>query len=135
MIVAESKIKPRLSLVPFWSPTLKRHGQALSYYNERVRVDSENGDLGLGVRRPACIPPDNSITTTEELVAKQFECKNAWREALANGEKLRRQHLLERAEKAQHDRNITLESALKQIINAETSKALNKRQGSVMKGS
>ncbi len=95
----------------------------------------KNGNLGIDVRRPACIPPDPSITTTSELVAKQYKCKNLWREALANGEKLRKEYLVEQAEKAQHDRNIELESALKQIINSETSKALHKRQGAVMKNS
>ena len=134
MIAAENKLKPKYAQVPFWSPQLKLNGQALSYYNERVREDAEYMDLGVNVRRPTSLPPDASITTTEELIAKQFECKNAWRGSLADGERLRKAYLIEKAEKAMHERNTTLASALKQIINSETSRALHQRQGAGMKG-
>ena len=60
-------------------------------------------------------------------------CKNAWREANGNKENLRKQHLCDQAQKAHENGNIKVESALKQIINLETSKALHKHHGGVMK--
>ena len=133
MIAAENQLKPKFAHIPFWSPALKQKGQTLAYYNARVQSDVENGDLGKSVERPACVPPDHSITTTEELHEKQMLCKNAWCETSANKENLRKQHLWDQAEKAHVERNIEVESALKHIINLETSKALHQRQGGVMK--
>ena len=60
--------------------------------------------------------------------------KNSWRETNQNGEKIRKQYLIERAERAHETRDITMEAALKQILNAETSKALHRRHGAALKG-
>ena len=73
-------------------------------------------------------------TTTEELEEKQLQCKNAWREANDIKENLWKQYLCNRAQRAHESRNIEVESALKQIINAETAKALHKQHGGVTKG-
>ena len=132
MIAAENKLKPKHSNVSFWSPTLKKKGQELHYYNERVKSDDEFGDMGISIKKPACIPGDDTVITTDDLHRKQTEVKNSWRETNKNGESIRKQHLVDRAERAHLTRNVTVEAALKQIINAETSAALHRRHGGVI---
>ena len=132
MIAAENKLKPKHSNVSFWSPTLKKKGQELHYYNERVKADDEFGDMGINIQKPACIPDDDTVITTDDLHRKQTEVKNSWRETNKNGESIRKQHLVDRAERAHLTRNVTVEAALKQIINAETSAALHRRHGGVI---
>lgn len=76
-----------------------------------------------------------AISSRNDLLKQQFECKNAWKESLAATENLCKDYLREKAEKAQYERNTSLESALKHIINAETVRALHRRQGAVVRGS
>jgi hypothetical protein len=133
MIAAENKLKPKNATVEFWSPVLKKKGQELHYYNERIRADEEYGDLGISVRIPAGITIDHTISSTEDLHNKQFEVKNSWRTANNRSEALRKEYLLDRAERAHELRDISTTAALKQIINAETAKALHKRHGAVLK--
>jgi hypothetical protein len=133
MIAAENKLKARNTSVPYWSPTLKKKGQELRHYNERIKADADYGDLGATITPPAGISFDPNITTTEELLAKHTEIKNSWRTANKHGESLRKQYLLERVEEAHMKRDITMEAAMKQILNAETSKALHRRHGAAIK--
>jgi hypothetical protein len=133
MIAAENRLKPKNATVPYWSPVLKKQGQELHYYNERIRADEELGDLGENVRAPTGIEIDLTISTTADLHTKQAEVKNAWRHANDRSEELRKEYLLDRAEKAHELRDIPLTAALKQIINAETAKALHQRHGAVLK--
>ena len=133
MIAAENKLKPKNATAPFWSPILKKKGQELQYYNDRIKSNNDNDDLGSSIHPPAGITADASITTIDDLLLKQTEVKNSWRAANKNGESLRKEYLLDRAERAHTKRDITLEAALKQILNAETSKALHRRHGLVIK--
>ena len=56
-------------------PITQTEWTGIVYNNERVREDAKNNDLGVNVRWPTSIPLDASITTTEELIARQFECE------------------------------------------------------------
>jgi len=134
MIAAENQLRPKRIKTPFWSPVLQLKGRELRYYNERIKADDEWGDLGLSIPIPEGIHPDNDIHTTEDLHQKHIDIKNDWRQINNKGESLRKQYLLEKAERAHEQRNIKLEAAIKQIINAETSRALHRRHGAVMKG-
>ena len=134
MIAAENKLTPKGATAPFWSPTLKKKGQELHYYNARIKADEEHGNLGINVNPPMGLTADKSITTTDDLHQKQTEVKNSWRDANRNGESLRKAYLLDRAERAHEQREITMEAAIKQIINTETSKALHRRHGAALKG-
>ena len=71
MIATENKLKPKHALVSFWSPTLKKKGQELHYYNEQIKADDEQGDMGVNVPRPVGVPEDASLLTTENLHRKQ----------------------------------------------------------------
>ena len=75
MIAAENKLKPKHALVPYWSPTLKKKGQELHYYNERIKADDEHGDMGVNVPCPVGVPDDASLLTSESLHRKQSEVK------------------------------------------------------------
>ena len=134
MIAAENKLNPKNAKAPFWSPTLKKKGQELQYYNSRIKSDEDFGDLGIHIPPPAGMTADVSIFTSDDLHQKQLEVKNGWREVNRNGESLRKVFLIERAERAHEQRNITLEAALKQILHAETSRALHRRHGAALKG-
>ena len=133
MIAAENKLKPKHATLPYWSPILKKKGQELRYYNKRIKADEEYGDLGVNIIPPAGLHVDKTIATSDDLHQKQAEVKSSWRDNNRNGEALRKQYLLERAERAKDQRDVTREAALKQIINAETSKALHRRHGAALK--
>ena len=132
MIAAENRLKPKNTTVPFWSPTIKKKGQELNYYNARIKSHDECGDLGVHVRKPKGLKVGR-IHTTDDLHKKQSEVKNSWRTVNKNGESLRKTYLIEKAERAHEQRNIHMEAALKQIINAETSRALHRRHGASLK--
>ena len=133
MIAAENRLKPKNATRGFWSPVLKKRGQELHYYNERIKSDEELGDLGINVRVPMGLSIDNTISSTDDLHTKHSEVKNEWRSANNKSEELRKEYLLDRAERAHELRDISMQAALKQIINTETAKALHKRHGAVVK--
>ena len=133
MIAAENKLGPKSPRCSFWSPTLQAKGRELSYYNECIKVDEVQNDLGINVNPPKNVTRDESITSREDLDSKRLEVKLSWNQATKNGPKLRRDFLQERAQRASETRNVKYESALKQIINAETSRALHARHGFIIK--
>jgi hypothetical protein len=133
MIAAENKLKPKYAILPYWSPALKRRGQELHYYNERIKADDEYNDLGSNILPPTGLKVDKTILSSEDLHRKQAAVKTSWRVDNKNGATLRKQYLIDRAERAREQRDLTREAALKQIINAETSKALHRRHGAALK--
>ena len=133
MIAAENKLGPKSPLCSFWSPTLQAKGRELSYYNECIKVDEDNNDLGINVKPPKNVKRDESITSREDLESKRLEVKLSWNQTTKIGPKLRRDFLHERAQRASETRNVKYEAALKQIINAEMSRALHERHGYIVK--
>ena len=133
MIAAENKLGPKSPLCSFWSPTLQAKGRELSYYNECIKTDEVQNDLGINVRTPKHVTRDESITSREDLESKRLEVKLSWNQTTKQGPKLRRDFLQEKAQRATETRNVKYEAALKQIINAETSRALHQRHGYIIK--
>ena len=129
MIAAENKLGPRAPMISHWSPTLKFKGQELGYYNECIKEDEEKGDLGASVHIPKAVTRNEFITCRSDHESKRLEVKLSWNQVTNNKAKIRKDFLREQATHATQTRNIGYESALKQIINAETSRALHARQG------
>ena len=125
MIAAENKLGPKSPMIQHWSPILKKKGQELSYYNECIKADAANNDLGITVTVPKSVTRDESVLSREDLESKRLEVKLSWNQATKQKATLRKSFLQEQATKATETRNIEYASALKQIINAETSRALH----------
>ena len=133
MIAAENKLGPKSSMISHWSPTLKKKGQELSYYNECIKADELHENLGTDVPVPKSVTRDDSIMSREDLDEKRLEVKLSWNQVTKQKATIRKQFLQEQAVRATETRNIEYVSALKQIINAETSKALHERHGGIIK--
>ena len=132
MIAAENKLGPKSPMIQHWSPILKKKGQELSYYNECIKADAANNDLGITVTVPKSVTRDESVLSREDLESKRLEVKLSWNQATKQKATLRKSFLQEQAIKATETRNIEYASALKQIINAETSRALHERHGGLL---
>jgi hypothetical protein len=113
-----------------WSPTLAKHGTILRYWKNRQTAATEYGDYeGMSVPIPPEVEADNSLLSDEAISANLSYAQKDYNQTRYNSRDIRAAHLLDLAERAAEERNCSLESALKQIITAELSRALHQRHG------
>ena len=115
-----------------WSPALARAGSQARYWNQRIHIYQQTGDLqGERIVLPLnYIPP--TIHNVSELEEQYMTALANWHKTKGSAADLRKQHLEDLIEQTMLRFDIPREKALKQILHREELRNLHRRQGGIM---
>jgi len=116
-----------------WSPSLKKFGTIMRYWNHRRTAALEGDPAGERVTKPEGIEVEEA-TSEEGVMEAHIRATKNWTSTKAQATDLHLAHVDELIQRTADERGISYESARKHIYNVEVSKAKHQKHELYMKG-